>query len=85
MSPVPTIANLPATPQRKQVPEAAQVAAQDAPVMPPLKGIVSSNKKQKCATKTIQGVSSISVMNPSDLNFLGKSTYEVNSYYSRSG
>jgi hypothetical protein len=53
--------------------------------MPTLKGIVSSNKKQKCATKTIQGVSSISVMNPSDLNFLGKSTYEVNSYYSRLG
>ena len=66
MSPVPTIANLPATPQRKQVPEAAQVAAQDAPVMPPLKGIVSSNKKQKCATKTNASVSAISVMNSSE-------------------
>jgi hypothetical protein len=66
MSPVPTIANLPATPQRKQIPEAAQFAAQDAPVMPPLKGIVSSNKKQKCATKTNASVSAISVMNSSD-------------------
>lgn len=66
MSPISTKANLPATPQRKQVPEAAQVAAQDAPVMPPLKGIVSSNKKQKCTTKTNAGVSAISVMNSSD-------------------